>query len=51
MATITSNGPSPIPKLKDLVDLTLDIKNNNSTTDLVRLTEELIEAIKEITNR
>ena len=51
MATITSNGPSPIPKLRDLVALNLDIRNNSSTTDLVRLTEELIEAIKEITNR
>ena len=51
MATITSNGPSPIPKLKDLIALNLDIKNNGSTARLVEQLDDLIEAIREITSR
>jgi len=51
MAKITSSGPNLLPKLKELVDLTRNIKQDNSTVELETKMDELIEAVKEITNR
>lgn len=51
MAKITSSGPNLLPKMKELVDLTRDIKIDNSTVNLETKMDRLIEAIEEITNR
>ena len=50
MAKITSTGPNLLPKMKELVDLTREIKIGNSTVELEVKMDELIEAIKEITD-
>ena len=51
MAKITSSGPSPIPLLKQLVDLTRDIKTDGATTETNTKLEELIHAVEQITER
>ena len=51
MAKITSSGPNLLPKLKELVDLTRDIKIDGATTETDKKLDELILAIEEITNR
>ena len=51
MAKITSSGPNLLPKLKELVDLTRDIKFQGSTEAVDTKLDELIEAVKEITER
>lgn len=51
MAKITSSGPNTLPKLKELVNLTKDIRNNNSTAKLETKMDRLIEAIEEMTSR
>lgn len=51
MAKITSSGPNLIPILKQLVDLTRDIKFQGGTEELNTKLDELIDAVKEITER
>lgn len=51
MATITSNGPSPIPKLKEQITLLERLAQDTSTADLNEKMDELIEAVREITSR
>lgn len=51
MAKITSSGPNLLPKLKELVDLTRDIRIDGSTTELEKIERNILKAIKEITDR
>ena len=52
MATITSNGPSPIPKLNEIAASTLESERNlASNPEMLIKLDELIEAVKEITSR
>ncbi len=51
MAKITSSGPNLLPKLKELVDLTRDIKIDGSTQETNEKLEELLHAIQQITER
>ena len=51
MPSISSTGPGLLAKLKELVELMLDVRNNNSTSNLDVKIEELIEAVREITSR
>ena len=49
MAKITASGPNLLPKLKELVDLTRDIKIDGATTDTNEKLDELIHAVQQIT--
>ena len=51
MATITSNGPSPIPKLNEAVNLLRDIKFALNDQPDKEAAEALLKAVKEITSR
>ena len=51
MPTITSNGPSPIPKLRELVDLARDMKFALNDQPDKEDAEKLLAAVKEITKR
>ena len=51
MAKITSSGPNLLPKLKELVELTRDIKIDGGTHETNERLEELIHAVQQITER
>ncbi len=51
MAKITSSGPNLLPKLKELVNLTKDIKIDGSAQETNAKLDELIHAVQQITER
>ncbi len=51
MATITSNGPSNAKLLKDQITLLGKLSLDDNAKDLNTKMDELIEAVKEITQR
>ena len=51
MATITANGPSPIPKLNDILTVALGLPDSGSAQETNEKLEELLSAIREITSR